>query len=71
MKKSQKTIEMERRLIASLSTEVERAEMRALLDVLWEQQIEIARLKIERDKAINEYHDATRALFAKPRKGKK
>lgn len=71
MKKSQETIEMEQRLIASLTTEDERAEMRALLDVLWEQSMEIARLKIERDKAMKEYHDATRSLFAKPRKGKK
>lgn len=70
MKKSARVLEMEQRLLASLATDAERAEMQAMLDLLWAQSIEISLLKVERDKAIREYQDATRALFTARRERK-
>jgi hypothetical protein len=63
MKKSAKAIELEQRLLASLENDAERKEMQAMLDELWQQSIELARMRVERDRAMEEFHHATRALF--------
>jgi hypothetical protein len=45
MKKSAAILEKERKLLASMKNDIERAQMRTLLDVLWANAVAIARLK--------------------------
>lgn len=63
-KKSAQVQQKEFQLLSLLKDEAERVEMERLLEILWKQSQEIVQLRFERDKAMREYHDATRELFS-------
>lgn len=45
MKKSAATIEKEKQLLSSMKNDIERAQMRRLLDVMWANAVALARAK--------------------------